>query len=145
MTRSRQCKRRLCESAEHGFRVLSEIPLTYVTGHGGRGMFPCVFTRNANMCVFFLYLISRRTCVVYFTYLRGEFDEQMNFRLQRLLIDGRVVRPTPYGRVVVFRLRHEPQHRPRGKPPAIRRHGLDVRLDAVHDRRTRSIGPSNLW
>lgn len=97
------------------------------------------------ICVcFFLYLISRRTCV-YFTYLRGEFDEQMDFRLQRLLIDGRVVRPTPYGRVVVFRLRHEPQHRPCGKPPAIRRHGLDVRLDAVHDRRTRSIGPSNLW
>lgn len=93
---------------------------------------------------FFLYLISWRTCA-YFTYLGGKFDEKMDFRLQWLLVDGRVVRPTPYGRVVVFRLRHEPQHGPRGKPPAICRHGLDVRLDAVHDRRAGSIGPSDLW
>lgn len=71
---------------------------------------------------------------------------QTDFRLQRrrVLIDGRIVRPAPYRRVVVFHFRYDFQHGLGDEPPVVRRRGFDVRFDAVHDRVAGIVGPNYL-
>lgn len=80
----------------------------------------------------------------FFTHLWGKFNMKMDFRLE-LCVGSRVVRLTPYRRVVMFDFGYDFQHRPGGKPSTVRRRCLYVSFDAVNYRGARTIDPSDLY
>lgn len=69
---------------------------------------------------------------------------QMDFRLE-LSIGSRVVRLTPYRRIVVFDFGYDFQHRSGSKPSVVGRRCVYVSFDAVNYYVARSINPSDLY